>query len=115
MLMKMTNYLIIILTAGVLALTGCGKSGDKSVPPPPAGVVDFSALQTAFPAPTPEITASLQKLRFSARYRQFDATMVELEKLSQAPELTDAQKKAVNDAMEQVKVAVSKMPAPAAQ
>ena len=112
MLMKITNYLIIILTAGVLALTGCGKSGDKSVPPPPAGVVDFSALQTAFPAPTPEISTSFSKLGFATRYRQFEPALVELDKLSRLPNLTEAQKKAVDEVIEQVKQALAVNPKP---
>ena len=113
--MKNTNYLLIILTAGVLALAGCGKSNEQPAPPPPAGMIDFGALQRAFPNPTPEVAASLQKLRFTARYRQFDAAMVELDKLAQLPNLTDEQKKAVNDAIEQIKKTVSAMPATPAQ
>ena len=112
--MKNTNYLLIILTAGVLALAGCGKSSD-SAPPPPVGMLDFGGLQKAFPTPTPEITASLEKIRFSTRYRQYDVAMVELDKIAQTPDLTEEQKKVVNAAIEQVKVAISKLPAPPAQ
>ena len=106
--MKKTNYLILILTAGILAVAGCGKSGSST--PPPVGMVDFGALQAAFPTPTPEVSTCLQKLRMTTRYRQYDAALVELDKLSQLPDLNEAQKKVVNNAIEQVKVAVSKMP-----
>jgi hypothetical protein len=107
--MKMTHYLLIVLTVGILALVGCGK-GDSS-PPPPAGLVDLGALQAAFPNPTPEVMTSIQKLRNSIRYRQYEVALMELDKLSQAPDLTEPQKKAVNTAIEQSKVAISKMPA----
>ena len=113
--MKNTHYLLIILTAGVLALAGCGKSGDSAAPPPPAGMVDYGALDKAFPTPTPEVSACLQKARFSTRYRQYDVAMAELEKLNQLPDITEAQKKVVNNAMEQIKVLVSRMPAPPSQ
>ena len=110
--MKMINYLLVILTAGILALTGCGK---EKAPPLPPGVVDFGPLQAAFPTPSPEIMTSLQKIRMSARYRQFDAAAAELEALKQAPDLNDAQKKAVADAIEKVKVASTQVPANPAQ
>ena len=96
-------------------MAGCGKSGDSAAPPPPVGMVDFGALQKAFPTPAPEVAACLEKLRFTTRYRQYDVAMGELDKLTQLPDLTEEQKKVVNGAIEQVKVLVSKMPAPPSQ
>jgi hypothetical protein len=105
--MKTTNYLLVILMAGVLALAGCGKSGKPATLVRTPGVVDLSDLQKAFPAPTPEISSSLDKLRFALRYRQYDVSLVELEKLTRIPNPTDAQKKAVDDVIEQVKQAIA--------
>ena len=104
--MKATNYLIIILTVGVLALAGCSKS-DKGPPPREPGRVDLSQLQQAFPTPTPEVTACLEKIRFSCRYRTFDTVQAELDKLAKLPDLTEPQKKAVDDVVEQVKTAIN--------
>jgi butyrate kinase len=77
--------------------------------------VDVTDLRAAFPNAAPEITSSLDKIRFSARYRKFDVSLAELDKLAQVPDLTEAQKKAVNDAIEKVKAAISAMPAQPAQ
>ncbi len=111
--MKAIHYLLIVLTVGVLALAGCGKSNK---PAPPAarvpGVVDLAQLQMAFPAPTPEISTSFSKLGFATRYRQFEPALVELDKLSRLPNLTEAQKKAVDEVIEQVKQALAVNPKP---
>ena len=105
--MKTTNYLIILLTVVVLALVGCSKS-DKAVKPQRRpGVVDLSLLQQQFPNPTPEVMTSFNKIRFACRYRTFDTAQAELDKLAQMPNLTEPQKKAVEDVVEQVKTAIS--------
>ena len=109
--MKITNYLLIVLTASVLALVGCGKSADKNPPPRQPGVVDLTELQKAFPTPTPEIQASMDKIRFALRYRSFPAGLAELETLAKIATLTEPQKKAVADAIEQFKVAIQTTPA----
>jgi hypothetical protein len=113
--MKMTHYLFIVLMAGTLALVGCGKSSKETAAPRQPGVVDLSALQTAFPDPNPDVKASLDKLRFSARYGQLEAELVELDKFISIPNLTEPQKKAVNDVIEQVKAAIQARPAAPAQ
>jgi hypothetical protein len=111
--MKTTQYLLIVLMAGVLALAGCGKSDKQTPPPRQPGVVDLGPLQNAFPDPSPDVKGSLDKLRFAARYGQFEAELVELDKLIAIPNLTEPQKKVINDIIEQVKVAIQSRPAPA--
>ena len=113
--MKMTHYLFIVLMAGTLALVGCGKSSKETPPPRQPGVVDLSALQTAFPDPSADVKGSLDKLRFAARYGQLEAELVELDKLIAIPNLTEPQKKAVNDIIEQVQAAIQARPAAPAQ
>jgi hypothetical protein len=113
--MKTNNYLIIILTVGVLALAGCGKSDKQATTARVPGRVDLSQLQLQFPNPAPEVSASLNKIRFSLRYRTFDTAGVELDKLAHLPNLTDQQKKAVDDVIEQVKAAINAVPARPAQ
>ena len=91
--------------AGMLALAGCGKP--KQPPPPPVPpVADVGKLFEAFPSPSAEVQGSLDKVRFAVRYRQLDVALAELDKLAQIPDLTDAQKKAVSDKIEQVKRAI---------
>ena len=113
--MKIIHSLLVITTVGVLALAGCGKSGESKPGAVPPGVVDLGSLQQAFPEPTPEVTTTLNKVRFSVRYRQLQPALVELDKLAKLPNLTEPQKKAVNDAIEQVNVAIKTLPAPPAQ
>ena len=100
------------MAAGVLALTGCGKPPESKPTTVPPGVIDLGSLQQAFPAPTPEVTSCLERLRFAARYRQFAPALVELNKLAQLPSLTQPQKQAVSNVIEQVKVAIQTGPTP---
>lgn len=104
--MKTTNYLFVILMAALFALAGCGKSGNPQ-PPAAATLMDISKLQQAFPSPTPEVQTSLDKFRLAMRYRQFDIALAELDKLANTAGITDEQKKAVTDKIDQVKQAVS--------
>ena len=103
--MKMTKYLLLVLAVGMLALAGCSKS-DKGQSARQPGRVDLSQLQEQFPNPPPEVTASLDKVRFACRYRTFETAQPELDKLAQLPNLTEQQKKAVEDVVEQIKTAV---------
>ena len=105
--MKITGYLLVILMGGVLALAGCGKSNTPAPTARTPGRVELGDLLKAFPAPTAEISSSLDKLRIASRYRQFEASLVELDKLTRIPNLTDAQKKAIDEAIEQVKQAIN--------
>ena len=95
-----------ILTVGVFALVGCGKSDKQDTPARVPGRVDLSQMQEQFPNPTPEVSACLDKIRFTCRYRTFDAAQAELDKLAAMPNLTEPQKKAVDEVIEQVKAAI---------
>jgi hypothetical protein len=113
--LKSHTLLTIIALASLIGLVGCGKSGDGKPGARPPGTVDLTVLQQAFPAPTPELQQNLDRVRYAVRYRQLDAALVELDKVSRLPNLTDAQKKAVNDVIQQVKAAIAAVPAPPAQ
>ena len=106
----MTNYLLVAIAIGVLALVGCSKSNEQKPGAHPPGVIDLSNLQQQFPNPTPEVTSSLSKIRFANRYRTFDTGLAELDKLSQMPGITDQQKKAIDELAAQFKAAASAAP-----
>ena len=113
--MKTTKYLFLILTVGLLALAGCGKPDKAATTARVPGRVDLSQLQQQFPNPTPEVTACLSKITFACRSRIFDTAQAELDKLAQLPNLTEAQKKAVDEVVEQVKTAMKARAAAPAQ
>ena len=115
LLMRTTGGLLFALTVGLLALVGCGKSGESKPPTLIPGAVSLASIQQAFPNPTPEVSRSMDRLRFAIRYRTFDAALVELDKLSRLPNLTEPQKKAVSDTIAQVKVVLNTLPAKPAQ
>lgn len=110
----MTNYLIIVLMAGVLALAGCGKSdrgGASSIP----AKLDFAKFQQAFPSPTPEQLGNIVKASDAIRHRQYPDALAALEKLAGDPALTEPQKKAVSDLVQGVTQAMTKATTPPAQ
>ncbi len=103
--MKTMNWIVGILTAGVLVLAGCGKS-DKSGQQGPQAVemrgvkVDLPKLREIVP---PELQPVVNDLNNALRYGQFPQAQAQLQKLSAAPNLNDEQKKVINDVAEQVK------------
>lgn len=112
--MRIARYLFIVLMAGAFALAGCGKSSkpDASAQKTP-GAIDIGALQQAFPDPSPEVRSAIDQARFNIRYGLHEKTLAALDTLSALPNLTEPQKKAVADAIEQVKAAINARPAPA--
>lgn len=92
-----------------IALAGCGKT--KSTTPAVAlnGVsIDLPKLQRAFDSSNPPIRESLDRVRLSIRYADFRTALAELAKLANNPDITEAQKKTINDISEQVKQAFAK-------
>ena len=98
---------MICLLAGVLALAGCGK------PPPPPPVqqgvtIDLPKLKEAFAKASPELQSAAAEVARGVRYGEFPAAMAALEKIANAPGLTEPQKKIVSEVTEQVKQVASK-------
>jgi len=100
--------------ACVLALAGCGKSGNGGASSVPAKM-DFANFQKAFPAPAPGQLACIREASDGIRHQQYPGALAALEKLASDPALTAPQMKAVNDMIQGVKEAMAKAPAPAPQ
>ncbi len=74
--------------------------------------VDWPKLDTDFADTDPEVQNAAYMAKRHIRYQRFADALVELEKLSSNPKLTEAQKKLVADLLEQTKQAAAKAPAP---
>lgn len=115
--MKMANWIIAVLVAGLFAVGGCNRT------PKPPKTVQINGVDVAMPQlqealntnTTPEVQSSLNKVSYGMRYRDTPTVLAELDKLANNPALTDAQKKLVAEVTEQVKQAQSKAPAAPAQ
>lgn len=92
-----------------LAMTfiGCGKS--KSAPPLAINgvTIDLPKLQRTCGSSSPTIHDSLDKVRLSIRYADYRTALEELGKLANNPDISEAQKKTINDVSEQVKQALA--------
>ena len=70
----------------------------------------FKFVQT-FTNPSPEVHHSLDMVQFNIRYGNYDATLAELEKLSNDAALTEAQKRSIGEFAQQVKQKQASNPA----
>jgi|WetSurMetagenome_2_1015567.scaffolds.fasta_scaffold664924_1 hypothetical protein len=103
-----------LLTICLLASTGCKKSGQATSPMTDFyGVrVDWPKLDTEFANSDPEVQSGAYLAKRHIRYERFLEALVELEKLSSNPKLTEAQKQVVTDLAEQTKQVIAKATPP---
>ena len=109
--MKKTHWLFATLTICILASAGCKKETGEAPGPIP---VYYGVKMTALPEVEKEFATAGQDLQASVamakrflRYAQFPQTLAQLGKLANNPNLSESQKKAVNDLIEQVKQVVA--------
>ena len=108
--MKMTNWIVAVLVAGVLALTGCSKSSKMPDSIDVEGVkVSMPELQKSLSTSADkDVQASVGKVGYALRYRDYPGLQAELAKLAANPNLSDAQKKLVATVQDQVKQVLAK-------
>jgi hypothetical protein len=109
----MTRYLLLVLTAGVFALAGCGKSDKGGAQSIPANL-DFAKFQQAFPSPTPGQLSNIAAASDAIRHRLYPEALATLQKLAGDSDLTEPQKKAVDDLIQGVTQAMANAPTPPA-
>ena len=110
--MKAITGLWAALAICLLASAGCNKSG-KPAPPKTdyAGVtVDWPKLDTDFANGDPDVQEGAYMAKRHIRYERFTQALMELDKLSNNPKLTESQKKVVNGLIEQTKQVIAKTP-----
>jgi hypothetical protein len=109
--MKTTHGIFATLTICALALAGCSKeSGDAPGPIPVYYGVKMDALpklDTEFKTAAPDVQNGVNAAKRALRYQLYPQTLAELGKLAKNPSLTEPQKKAVTDLLEQVKQVVA--------
>ncbi len=114
--MKITKLLLgVTLAIGLAALAGCGKktqAGDPMKPMVVEGVnVDLPKLQVEVDkSGNADLQSSVRNVMMAFRYRQYDKALMEMEKLTNDPNLNEQQKKLASDVFEQVKQVASKAP-----
>ena len=88
--MKMHHWLLSVLIASVLALTGCSKSGSGGG----TASVDAAPVEKSFASAEPVIKAAADKAVAAIKGADYSSAVTELQKLASNVKLTDDQKKA---------------------
>jgi hypothetical protein len=112
--MKTINLLLGLFVATVLLGAGCSKS-DKLPPAPQIGgvTVDIPKLNEAFANASQELRTLSTQVGFNVRYGKYEDALMVLDKLVNDPGVTDAQKKVVNELIEEAKKLAGATPTPA--
>jgi uncharacterized lipoprotein NlpE involved in copper resistance len=114
--MKTANWMMMFLLAGVLALVGCGKAKEEPRTMVAEGVqVDVPKLEAAFATVGPELQKNVGEVRVALRYADYPTVLSALDKLANAPSLTEPQKKILSVVTDQVKQVASKAAVPPAR
>jgi len=102
-----------LLAIGLLACGSCKRSNQSVAPNTEySGVkVDWPRLDTEFASSDQQLQAEAYMAKRHLRYSQFAQALAELDKLSRNPALSESQKKAVNELLEQTKQVIAKGPA----
>ena len=112
--MKTLNCLFPVLAVCIVAFAGCKKEDPaKAAAQAYHGInVDWVKLDAVFATAGQETQDNITLVKRFFRYAQFPQALIELDKLSNNPNLTEPQKKLVTDLFEQTKKAIENTPAP---
>lgn len=112
--MKTLHMLLVAAAATAFAVTGCSKSEKAPTSADINGVtVDLPKLNQTFDSASPEIKSLVTQVGFNIRYGKYEDSLMALDKLANDPNVTEPQKKVVNDVIEQVKKLANAAPAAA--
>ena len=106
--MKRFNWLSVLMAATLFGLLACKRDA------PPVrqyGLkVDVLRLESELGNSSPAVQSHVALLKHALRYSQFPEAIAELDYLANSPELSQAQKKLVEDLVEQTKQARTNAP-----
>ncbi len=112
--MKPIHLLVGLAAATGLLTAGCSKS--EKTPPAPQiqGVtVDIPKLTETFANSSPEIKSTATQVGFNIRYGKYEDALMALDKLVNDPNVTEDQKKVVNQLIDETKKLAGAGAAPA--
>jgi hypothetical protein len=110
--MKKVHLLLGLVAAVVIVSAGCSKSAKPPPAPEFQGVqVDLPKLTAAFENASPELKTATTQVGFNVRYQKYEDALMGLDKLANDPNVNEAQKKTVNEVIEQVKKLAGAAPA----
>jgi hypothetical protein len=98
--MKRYLGLICVFLSATLLVIGCGKSGDK---------VDAAPLEKSFASADASLKAAADKAVEAIKNADYTAATTELQKLLGNAKLTDEQRKAIQNVLDQIQKAVAAM------
>ena len=112
--MKASSGVCALLVLCLLAFASCKKSSQTvALNTEYYGVkVDWPKLDAEFANSDPELQSSAYMAQRHIRYSRFPQALMELDRLSRNPKLTESQKKVVNGLIEQTRQVLAKAPAP---
>lgn len=115
--MMSSKTIAVLLALSLLGFVGCKKSAKTTmVNTEFNGVqIDWPKLSTEFNDSEPDLSSAADLAVRYIRYSEFPQAMEQLNKLSQNPKLTEAQKKVVDTIIEQTKQVITKAPRPSGQ
>src|ERR1051326_9051702 len=94
----------LLLTVALLSSFGCHKSADTPAVPEINGVkVDFPKLQRTFDGSSSEIQQKVSDAVAGVRYGMYEKSLEALDSLATDPNVTEPQKKVVNELIESLK------------
>src|SRR5262249_29826676 len=97
--MKSHLPILVLLSLLILGPVGCGKSGNSGV--------DASPVERSFSGADDAVKAAATKAVDAVKSADYNTAMAEFLKLAADPKLTDSQKKAVAQVLDQLKTAVT--------
>ena len=95
------SFTVVFVAGSFLLASGCGKKDDATAVAT-VQVIDASKLRPSFAAASDENKAMVETVMTSIQSSDYRTALANLEKLTQAQGVTDAQKQVVNDVKDQV-------------
>jgi hypothetical protein len=102
--MKKSKPLVGMLVASVITFVGCSK---PQTPPARVGGIDATQLRQAFQDSPVEVHRAVDQVLLKIRYHQYPEAIAGLEELTSGATVTDPQKTAISNTIEQVKTVLA--------